>query len=88
MVLVFYPADYSPVCTSELALFQEILEDIRLYNAEVVAISTDSTFAHGRGRSSNTWASRSSVTSGLTEASRDVTASSSSARARAIAPSS
>lgn len=46
VVLVFYPADYSPVCTSELVLFQETLEEIRRYNAEVVAISTDSAFTH------------------------------------------
>jgi peroxiredoxin (alkyl hydroperoxide reductase subunit C) len=46
VVLVFYPADYSPACTGELALFQETLEDIRSHGAEVLAISTDSTFAH------------------------------------------
>jgi peroxiredoxin len=46
VVLVFYPADYSPVCTGELVLLQETLEEIRAHNAEVVAVSTDSTFAH------------------------------------------
>lgn len=29
VVLAFYPADWSPVCTSELALIQETLGDIR-----------------------------------------------------------
>jgi len=46
VVLVFYPADYSPVCTGELVLLQETLEEIRSYDAEVLAVSTDSTFAH------------------------------------------
>jgi peroxiredoxin len=46
VVLSFYPADWSPVCTSELALFQETLEDIHSYNAEILAISVDSRWSH------------------------------------------
>jgi len=46
VVLAFYPADWSPVCTSELALFQETLEEIRSRNAEMLAISVDSRYSH------------------------------------------
>src|SRR5689334_18076225 len=46
IVLAFYPADWSPVCTNELALFQETLEGIHSYNAEIVGISVDSHYSH------------------------------------------
>lgn len=46
VVLAFYPADWSPVCTSELALIQETLEDIHQYNAEVLGISVDGQWSH------------------------------------------
>jgi len=46
VVLSFYPADWSPVCTNELTLFQETLEDIHNYNAEILAISVDSHWSH------------------------------------------
>ncbi len=46
VVLAFYPADWSPVCTSELTLFQETLDQIRDHNAEVVGVSVDGTYSH------------------------------------------
>ena len=46
VVLAFYPADWSPVCTSELALIQETLDEIRALNAEVVGISVDNVWSH------------------------------------------
>lgn len=46
VVLSFYPADWSPVCTSELSLIQEVLDDIHGYNAEVLAVSVDNTYSH------------------------------------------
>jgi len=46
VVLAFYPADWSPVCTSELAIIQETLEDIRGLNAEVVGVSVDNVWSH------------------------------------------
>lgn len=46
VVLSFYPADWSPVCTSELSLIQEVLGDIHGYNAEVLAVSVDNTYSH------------------------------------------
>src|SRR5688572_10540777 len=46
VVLAFYPADWSPVCTSELALIQETIDEIRGYNAEVLGISVDNHWSH------------------------------------------
>ncbi|WP_370451631.1 redoxin domain-containing protein [Corallococcus sp. CA031C] len=46
LVLVFYPADRSPVCTDELALFNELLPEFERYKARVVAISCDSAWCH------------------------------------------
>lgn len=46
VALAFYPADWSPVCTSELALIQEVIEDIRDFNAEVLGVSVDSRWSH------------------------------------------
>ena len=46
VVLAFYPADWSPVCKNEFALFQEALDEIRGYNAEIVGISVDSHYSH------------------------------------------
>ena len=46
VVLAFYPADWSPVCTSELAIIQETIEDIRAHNAEILAVSVDNVWSH------------------------------------------
>src|SRR2546428_4311692 len=56
VVLAFYPADCSPVCTSELALIQETLGEIRDYNAEVLGVSVDGHWSHGA------WAERLNLT--------------------------
>src|SRR3954467_15116188 len=46
VVLVFYPFDWSPVCGDQLALYNELLEDIGGLNAQLLAISVDSTYCH------------------------------------------
>jgi peroxiredoxin len=46
IILVFYPADWSPVCGDELALFNEILPEFQKYDAELVAISVDGVWCH------------------------------------------
>ena len=46
MAIAFYPADWSPVCKNEFALFQEALDEIQGYNAELVGISVDSHYSH------------------------------------------
>ena len=45
-VLVFYPADWSPVCGDELALFNEVLPELQRYGARVVGISVDGVWCH------------------------------------------
>lgn len=45
-VLIFYPADFSPVCGDELALFNEILDEFKKYDAQVVGISVDGPWCH------------------------------------------
>jgi peroxiredoxin len=46
VVLVFYPADWSPVCGDQLALYNEILPEFAKFNAQVVGISVDGIFCH------------------------------------------
>jgi peroxiredoxin len=46
LILVFYPADFSPVCTDQLALYNELLPDFQRYGAEILGISVDSKWAH------------------------------------------
>lgn len=45
-VLVFYPADWSPVCGDELALFNEVLPEFERYDARIVGISVDGPWCH------------------------------------------
>ena len=46
VVLAFYPADWSPVCGDQMALYNEILPEFRKYNAEVLGISVDGSWCH------------------------------------------
>jgi len=46
LVLVFYPLDFSPVCTDQLSLYQEVLGEIESKGGSVVGISVDSSFCH------------------------------------------
>ena len=46
VVLVFYPADWSPVCGDELALYNELLTEFRQYGASLVGISVDGVWCH------------------------------------------
>ena len=46
VVLVFYPADWSPVCGDELSLFNEIGADLQAHNAKLVGISVDGVWCH------------------------------------------
>jgi len=45
-VLVFYPLDFSPVCTDQLNVYQEVLPELEERGARVYGISVDSAFAH------------------------------------------
>jgi peroxiredoxin len=46
VVLVFYPADWSPVCGDQLALYNEVLPAFHEFGAEVLGISVDSAWCH------------------------------------------
>ena len=46
VVIVFYPADWSPVCGDELSLFNEVLPLIRNHGSEMLAISVDGAWCH------------------------------------------
>jgi peroxiredoxin len=46
VVLVFYPADFSPVCGDEVTIFNETLFEFQKYNAQVLGISVDSIWSH------------------------------------------
>ena len=46
VVLVFYPEDWSPVCSDQLALYQELLPEFRKFDAELIGISVDSVWSH------------------------------------------
>ena len=46
LVLVFYPADFSPVCTDQLSVYQEVLPQIEEAGAQLVGISVDGAFCH------------------------------------------
>jgi len=45
-VLVFYPADYTFVCPTELADVADKYKDLSAAGAEVIAVSTDTKFVH------------------------------------------
>lgn len=46
LVIAFYPADWSPVCSSEMVLFNEVLSEFRKYQADFVGISVDGHWCH------------------------------------------
>jgi peroxiredoxin len=46
VLLVFYPADFSPVCGDQLSIYQEVKGEIGERGVELLGISVDSTYAH------------------------------------------
>jgi peroxiredoxin len=46
LVIAFYPLDFSPVCTDQLSLYQEVLGEIESRGASLIGISVDSSFCH------------------------------------------
>ncbi len=47
LVIAFYPLDFSPICTDQLSIYQEVLAEIEARDAALVGISVDSSFCHG-----------------------------------------
>ena len=45
-VLAFYPSDFSPVCTDQLNVYQEVLGELEARGARLYGISVDSSYAH------------------------------------------
>jgi peroxiredoxin len=45
-LLVFYPLDFSPVCTDQLSIYQELLSDFESRGVKLYGVSVDSAFCH------------------------------------------
>ena len=45
-VLVFYPSDFSPVCTDQLNVYQEVLGELEAAGAKLYGVSVDSAWTH------------------------------------------
>lgn len=46
IVLVFYPADWSPVCGDQVSLYNEMLPEFAEYDAQILGISVDGAWCH------------------------------------------
>ena len=46
VILAFYPADWSPVCGDQMALYNEVLPEFQSYGAELIGISVDGAWCH------------------------------------------
>jgi peroxiredoxin len=46
VILAFYPADWSPVCGDQMALYNEILPEFTQHKAELLGISVDGVWCH------------------------------------------
>jgi len=46
VIIAFYPADWSPVCGDQMALYNQILPEFRRHEAELLGISVDSAWCH------------------------------------------
>ena len=46
VILAFYPEDWSPVCSDQMALYQEVLPEFRRFDAELLGISVDGIWCH------------------------------------------
>lgn len=46
VIIAFYPADWSPVCGDEMALFNQLLPEFKKFGAELLGISVDGQWSH------------------------------------------
>jgi peroxiredoxin len=46
LVLAFYPADWSPVCSDQLPIYNELLSEFRGFGAELAGLSVDGVWSH------------------------------------------
>jgi peroxiredoxin (alkyl hydroperoxide reductase subunit C) len=49
-VLVFYPFAFSPVCTDQLGLYEEVLDELRDAGATMYAVSCDASYSQSAFR--------------------------------------
>jgi peroxiredoxin len=47
VILAFYPADWSTVCSDQMSLYNEVLPEFRRFGAELIGISVDGAWCHG-----------------------------------------
>jgi peroxiredoxin len=46
LIIAFYPADWSPVCGDQMALYNQVLPEFERYGAAIVGISVDGAWCH------------------------------------------
>lgn len=46
VILAFYPADWSPVCSDQMALYNEMLKYFNKHDAQIFGVSVDSVWCH------------------------------------------
>lgn len=46
VILAFYPADWSPVCGDQMALYNEVLPEFERFGAQLLGISVDGEWCH------------------------------------------
>ncbi len=46
VILAFYPEDWSPVCSDQMALYQEVLPEFQRFDAVLLGISVDGVWCH------------------------------------------
>src|SRR3954451_6971609 len=46
VILAFYPADWSPVCGDQMALYNEVLEEFDELGAKLFGVSVDGVWCH------------------------------------------
>ena len=46
VIMAFYPADWSPVCSDQMALYNELLDEFTRFDAELLGISVDGIWCH------------------------------------------
>jgi peroxiredoxin len=46
VILAFYPADWSPVCGDQMALYNEILLEFEKFGAKLLGVSVDGVWCH------------------------------------------
>lgn len=46
VIIAFYPADWSPVCGDQMALYNEVLPEFQAHGASLLGISVDGVWCH------------------------------------------